>query len=76
VIYRFWACYPLRGNGFFIDTGGANWLRAVQLFDLLVQSTISSYGTKYNKYLLRACTRTHAHTRAHTYAPTRTRTHK
>ena len=50
-------------------------LRASQLFDLFVISTISSYGTKYNKYLLPAYAHARAYARAYVYAPTRTRTH-
>ena len=75
MIYRFCARVPDVETPLFLGGGGCISLISFQIFDLLVQSTISSYGTKYNKYLSRACTRTRAYVHAHTYAPTRTRTH-
>jgi hypothetical protein len=67
VIYRSDEVDPHRGNGIFLRGRGCISGAFVQFFDLLVQSTITTYGTKYNK----SCT--HIRTRARTYTRIRTR---
>ena len=74
VIYRSDEVNPLRENGIFLRGGGCISGAFVQFFGVLVQSTISTYGTKYNKS---PHTHTHAgtHVHAHTYTHTRTHAH-
>lgn len=71
VIYRSDEVDPLRGNGLFLGGGGCILAAFSQFFRLLVQSTISTYGTKYNK----SCTRAHAHRHARTRGRARARAH-
>jgi hypothetical protein len=75
VIYRSDEVDPLRGNGIFLRGGGCISGAFVQFFRLLVQSTISTYGTKYNKSCTRAHARGHARTRAYVHAHTHARAH-
>ena len=60
MIYRSDEVDPQCGNGIFLRGGGCISTAFVQFFWLLVQSTISTYGTKYNK----SCTHAYAHRHA------------
>ena len=68
MIYRFCARVPYVETPLFLGDGGCISIGAPEIFDLLVQSTISSYGTKYNKSY---CSPVHA--RAYVHAPAHTR---
>lgn len=76
MIYRSDEVDPQCGNGIFLRGGGCISTAFVQFFWLLVQSTISTYGTKYNKSCTHAYAHRHARTRAGAGAHTRARTHE
>jgi hypothetical protein len=58
-------------TAFILGGGGCIYLGAAKIFDLLVHSTITTYGTKYNKCY---CPLMYARAYVHAPAPTRLRT--